>query len=214
MAHKLTNQTPAVIAARLSDGWVVVQPGDSVSYDDPRQALMAAEYGLTLEDREAAVKAEAADVPVTEGETNHTGGRQHRQDEPRTLPAGTPVEQTGDPGSTVPDEILTSTGAEALNPTPAEEIDPDGTDDVTGTEQVADVNAVVHETTTGETIVEPTVGVPGVPAGEAFDVDRASVAELKGYVEANGIEVTGTGEQGRVVKTDLIAAIKAARGDA
>lgn len=94
---KATNDTDHEIAAQVGGKWYSVAPGKTVSAS-ARDALSLGEYGLTVLDRDQVIAAD--DAPVTRGETRHTGGRQHRQDDDRTNPAGASVDVTGDTGST------------------------------------------------------------------------------------------------------------------
>ena len=108
---KVTNGTGRPVTANIRGEWFHVAPGKSVTVDDPRVALSLGEYGLTVADRDRVVEAEP--VPVTAGETRHTGGRQHDIDDPRANPPGTPVTETGDTGSTIPAPGVQGVTAEA-----------------------------------------------------------------------------------------------------
>lgn len=78
-----------------------IAPGKSASVT-PREALILGEYdGIEVDNREQAIRDQ--DIPVTTAETRHTGGRQHKIDDPRQHKPGTPVTKTGDTGSTTPE---------------------------------------------------------------------------------------------------------------
>lgn len=98
---KVKNTTSSTITLDVEGKRHRIKPGASKNVT-PREALILGEYdGIEVDDRRKAI--EAQDIPETAGEANHTGGRQHRIDEPRANKPGTPVTETGDTGSTTPE---------------------------------------------------------------------------------------------------------------
>lgn len=115
---KVKNTTKSTITVDVEGTRHRIGPGKTADVT-AREALILGEHpGLEVGNRRQAI--EAQDIPETDGETRHTGGRQHVIDEPRANKPGTPVTETGDTGSTTGTGIQGVSAAEHAKGEPNE----------------------------------------------------------------------------------------------